>query len=392
MARLVAALERDLTTDFALLFVQQEGIAPEAATWTFAASEPGTLAMITGMKYSDLRVRVERWDSRPDWVGDDWEDCDELPWAPVPGGGRLSVSGFDAPTGKGLLIEDIGPARVQVFASGRHQYSNTSEDLAHYEPERWLLRLWPEPGPPEPLAGPPRRIAGPLPFFVERSPWEAAVHGWQVAGWPSELSQLSAFREIENAVHRVGRPFERDDLTPLLRRGVDWTSPVNGSVPMTVEGRRRDPGPYELLEQLATITGLPEVATFADAFTCLLRLGLLARCETPSGARLVPNPAPEPISPVLVLSDAAARLRDVRLVPHVDLRYLEGDMSTLACWSQGGRVTTPRTIAVRLSVPVADVVDVFRGRALNWPDAFDLDPREIGPDTAITLGAASSPT
>jgi len=386
MARLVSEVERDLFTDFALLSARQDGVNPSGlAVGTFAASEPGILSMVTGSKYSDMRVRLERWDSRPDWVGDDWEDCDELPWAPVPGGGRLSVQGFDPPTGEGLLVEDIGTARVQVFASGRHQYS--PGDLEGSAPERWLVRLWPEPGPPDALAGPPRRIAGPLPYSIEPSPWEAAVHGWRVSGWSSELFTLRAFSEIENAVRRVGHPFERDDLVPLLRQ-FDWTSPVNASVPMAPEGRRVNPGPYELCEKLATATGLPEVATFADAFTCLLRLGLLARCDTPSGERLVPNPAPDPVFPVLELSDAVLRVRNVRLAPHIDVSYLEGDLYTLTCWSPSGLVTTPRTIAVRLSVPAKDVVDALRVRALSRPGALDVEPHEIGPDTTITLRAA----
>lgn len=385
MARLVAGLERDLSTDFALLSARQERVDPWGLMTTFAATVPGEIALSAGAKNADTRVRLERWDGRPDWVGDEWEDCDELPWAPVPGGGRLSVQGFDPPTGEGLLVEDMGTARVQVFASGRHQYS--PGDIEGTAPERWLIRLWPEPAPTDALAGPPRRVAGPLPYFYQRSPWQAAVHGWRVSGWSSRLSSLHAFGAIENAVSLVGRPFERDDLVPFPG-SFGWTSPVNGSVPMTPETRAVYPGPFELLERLATASGLPEVATFADAFTCLLRLGLIARCDTPSGERLVPNPAPDPVSPVLELPDAVRRVRHVRLAPHIDVGYLEGDLETLVRWSPSGLVTTARSIAVRLSVPTEDVVDALRIRALSRPGALDVDPHGIGPDTTVTLRAA----
>lgn len=386
MARLVAALERDFSTDFALLYARQERVEPSGLTsGTFAASEPGIISMVTGAKSPDVRLRLECWDSRPDWVGDEWEDCDELPWASVAEGGRLSVHGFDPPTGEGLPVERLAAARVQVFASGRHQYSPC--DVVGSAPERWLVRIWPDAGPTNALAGPPRRIAGPVPYSRLRSPWEAAVYGWRLSGWSSVLSCLRAFGAIENAVRQVGRPFEREDLVPFLGP-FDWTSPVNLGMPMTVEARALSPGPYVLLDTLARVTGLPEVATFADAFTCLLRLGLLARCDTPSGERLVPNPAPEPVAPLLTLSSAVLRERSVRLAPHIDVSYLDGDLATLARWSPNGLVTTPRAIAVRLSLPSEDLVEALRLRALVRPGALDVDPLEIGPDTTITLREA----
>ncbi|WP_149204614.1 hypothetical protein [Actinotalea subterranea] len=387
MAHLVGELERELVTDFAILSVQQAGLeAFGIPVGTFAASEPGALSAAPGDRNADLRVRVERWDSRPGDVADDWQDCDELPWAPVSGGGLLTVSGFDPPTGGDLAIEDIGPARVQVLARGRHQYAGRA--VEHFEPEQWLFRFWPDTDRRDMLAGPPRRLAGPLPSLAERNPWVAAVHGWRVAGWSPRLSVLAAFREIETAVRLLGHPFERDDLTAFLRvRQLDWTSPVNGSVPMTSDDRTINPGPFDLLDALGA-AGMPQVATFADAFTCLVRLGLLARCDTPSGERWVPNPTPGPVPPVLELSERALREREVRAVPHVDLRYLDADLRTLVCWPPAYPVT-PLAVAVRWSVPVEHVVDAFRVGALVGAWAAGVDPREIGADTPVTLPATT---
>lgn len=388
MAHLVSELECELVTDFSILNVQQRGLGPTGLlVGTFAASEPGTLSLAPGDRNADLRVRVERWDARPEEVRDDWEDRDELPWAPVPRGGRLVVSGFDPPTGDGLVIDDLGPARVEVLARGRYQYAGRAYE--QYEPERWLIRFWPTAGPLDALQGPPRHLAAPLPRLGEPSPWEAAVHGWRVAGWSPRLSVLAAFYHLEAAVHLVGRPFECDDLSPFLAaRQLGWTSPVNGAVPMTAEARTINPGPFTLLDALDA-AGMPGVSTFADAFTCLVRLGLLARSDTPSGERWVPNPAPEPVPPVLELSDAVRREREVRAHPHVDLRYLDGDLHTLACWPPRGPVTA-RTVAVRLAAPVEHVVDAIRVRALTRSWAVDVDPREIGADTEITLRAAGT--
>lgn len=351
MARLVAELERDLFTDFALLSARQDGVNPSGLTvGTFAASEPGILSMVTGTKYSDMRVRLERWDSRPDWVGDDWEDCDELPWAPLPGGGRLSVQGFDPPTGEGLLVEDIGTARVQVFASGRHQYS--PGDLEGSAPERWLVRLWPEPGPPDALAGPPRRIAGPLPYSIEPSPWEAAVHG----SFPSCDSSTGPHRS-----------------TPRCR----WHPRVERCIRGLMSSARNWPRP--LACQRSRRSRTPSRACCG--------WGSLPGATRPRVSGWYPTPR-QTRSPRCSSSPTPSCACETYASPHIDVSYLEGDLYTLTCWSPSGLVTTPRTIAVRLSVPAKDVVDALRVRALSRPGALDVEPHEIGPDTTVTLRAA----
>ena len=391
MAHLVGAIERYLETDFALLSAEQDAaVGSGLLTFTFAASMPGAIAMQAGDKYANLNVRVERWDSRPEWVGDDWEDCDELPWAPVPGGGLLSLRGFDdAPLPEALAVDDMGPSRVQVLARGRYRYGRGEEGglgPEALEPEDWLIRLWPEPGPSNPLAGPPRRLAGTVWLDLRPSPWQAALHGWELSGWHRTLQRLHAFEKIRWAVARVDHPFERHELEPLLDP-FDWTSPLTAPYPIYAE-HPLQPDQIELVARLVAATGLAAVETYGDAFECLPRLGLLAECATPAGVRFVPNPAPGPVSPVHDSRDEDRLKRKVRLWPHLNVTYLGPDIDTLLEWSSDGLATTPRRVAIRLSVPPQYVIDALRELAVVRPGAVDVDPCKIYADTAVTLRKA----
>ncbi|HWL34588.1 MAG TPA: hypothetical protein VNQ77_00205 [Frankiaceae bacterium] len=362
MATLVAAYEKRLSTDFAILNASQR--FDDLGTQTYAASTPGYVAMVCGSKYADVQARAERWDARPPEPGAEWEDADELPFAAVPAGEPLRFGGFDPPEPDepGLDVTGLDRARVQVLATGRHlsAYGDTSD-----VPERWLLRIWPDDAPPDPLAGPPRRIAGALPFARGPQPaWHAALGAWQRAGW-SMLSAPRAFREVTAALASAGRPVAQHEL------------PDGALTPENV------PEWAATLETLAAAAGLAGMATYADAVAVLERLGLLARTHD---GLLVPNPAPPAAWDVLDLPEdheRGARLAVLR----DDFQVFMGDVQHLLSWT-GPLTATPRRLAIRLALRPGDVLGVLRLMVLTRHLTVAPGIDDAGADTTLTITSA----
>ena len=400
MVCLLAAAECTLDTDFALLYALQETGAEPPASQTYAASAPGAVAMVCGTKYARLHVRTERWDGPPPPPDEAWEDMDELPFEVVPGGGPLRVSGFEPAGGEGLPVADLCPAggraRVQVLAAGRHRYGY-SDGEPPAEPERWLLRLFPDPGARDALAGPPRRLAGPLPFARRPAGWWAAHEAWRTAGWSSHLSSLPAFRLLQEALTHARGPATPEEVLaqwqrylPALehRPAPDWDTDVMvGRQPYPSE-----PPPEQALGQLAAAAGMPAVRTVGDALTCLRRLGLLLVAEGREQGRLVLHPAPRPVWEVLRMP-AEDVVRRRQAVLHDQHGHLGGDVDHLVRWAPGGVLSAPLgRIAVRLAVPLPDVVGALQAKA-RWglrtsPELpFDADG-SVGPGTVVTVRQA----
>lgn len=391
MARLVAAYERALDTDFALLSAAQEDTVGEAETQTYAASAPGIVVAICGGKFATLDVRLERWDGAPDPAGDEWEDADVLPFAALPDRGPLRVAGFDPPEDDdGLPVDGLGRARVEVLAAGRHQYAHW--DDTDLPAERWLLRFWPDDAEPDPLAGLPRRVAGPYPFEVRCDGWTAAWQAWEHTGWMTLLLGIEAFGAITRALRAQGRPARPDDLVPRLgpygmqldRAGpYSWDSDVFGHGWATHPTAMR-PDLGDTLAALAAAAGLAAVETFADALECLVRLGLVARVDGPEPGLLVPNPVPRPAWDVVTQARGSGGL--LRQAVRYEFGTYGMDLDHLLRWAPGGVLTTtPRRVAVRLALRAEDVVGAVRyvvahGTAEATPDADGIDA-----DTTVTL-------
>jgi hypothetical protein len=324
MAVLLSAVEAAFDTDFAIASAAQDGVVPSEVVMTYAASMPGLVSLVCGWKYAPVRVRAERWDGRPPPAGPEWEDADELPFAAVPDGGPLRLAGFDPPEpdAPGLDVTGLSPARVEVLAAGRHRYDygDLLPDDPAIEPERWLLRLWPADGPPDPLAGPPRRIAGALPHDYRRSAWYAALHAWDQAGWgPVMRGELG---KVHQALLVAGRPRPADGLD-------------------------------------------------GDAVATLERHGLLVR----AGGLLYPNPVP-PLAWETVDDPPERALRTSAL--RADHAPYEADLLYLVWWAGGSVTVTPRRLAVRLALRADGVVGALRllalsGKARVAPEEFDAD-------------------
>lgn len=118
MAALVDSVAAQFDTDFAILSAGQLNVA-NSPGMSFAMSAPGYVSLQCGTKYSRVQIRAERWDGWPPLI-DRWEDVNELPFQEVPGGGELTLSGFDQGDGD-LDVEEFGLGRIQVFARGRHR-------------------------------------------------------------------------------------------------------------------------------------------------------------------------------------------------------------------------------------------------------------------------------
>lgn len=392
---LIRYVDQQVVTDFALLFAGQEGgLYEDNVTMTYAASEPGRVGMFCGTSQAVADVRLELWDGPPPAPAPEWEDCDELPWLTLPGAGPVLVSGFDGPTGEpGLDLGGLVDGRVQVLASGRHRYGYIDPAPGpEVPPERWLLRWWSTPGPTTGMDGPPRRFAGPLRGEASRrTGWQAAVHALRQTGWYSELGGLRGFDEILTAVHYLGRPCSTQEIAEGLRvreqggERHDWDSPVLG------EASSASPPPWEVqvsypkLGRIGVAAAMPQIATFGDALTALLRLGLLARCEAPQPGLLVPNPAPRPVWEVLELDDAQRRAAQTSGL-YADFQAGQLDLLHVLRWAgTHGLTATPRQIALRLAVSAQDILGWIR-LTTHLDEAELLAAGDsIDADTLVTL-------
>lgn len=379
------AVEAEFTTDFAILTAVQEGVAPDPGA-SFAGSTPGTISLGAGNKYSRIRIRAERWDSRPP-LTDEWEDMDDIPFEEVPSAGKLIMSGFD-PGKVGLDVSGLGRGRVQVLARGRHRYHYGSHNFDEtQDPEEWLLRLYPQPGPIDPMAGGPRRIAGGGGLSRSTgSPWHSAVMGFRTSGWTDVLVSSHGFYLANLALLTVEGPLTRRDLAAqMARRMPPWELGGPDSESLEVPPR---PSLHGELDPLARLSGVTQIDTIGAAIDALVSIGLLL-VEHRNGERLlVPNPAPEPSWERFDMTgDALVMARSRSLEP--EHHGTAGDISYAASWrGDDGLTTTPRVMAIRWCTTVDDVVGALRllggtGRVrADPPLGFDS---EIDHDEPITL-------
>lgn len=392
---LIRYVDQQVATDFALLFAGQVGgLYEDNLAMTYAASEPGRVGMSCGTSRAVAHVRLELWDGRPPAPAPEWEDCDELPWLTLPGAGPVLVSGFDGPTDEpGLDLGGLGDGRVQVLASGRHrdEYIDPAPG-PEVPPERWLLRWWSTPGLTTGMDGAPRRSAGPRRGEASRrTGWQAAVHALRQTGWYSELGGLRGFEEILTAVQHLGRPCSPQEIVAGLRvrdQGAgrhNWDSPVLG------DGSSASLPPWDVqvshpkLVRIAVAAGMPQIATFGDALTALLQLGLLAQCEAPQPGLLVPNPAPRPVWEVVELDDGQRHAAQTSGL-YADFQAGQLDLLHLLRWAgPHGLTATPRQVALRLAVPVQEVLGWIR--LTTYLDQAELlpDGDPIDADTLVTL-------
>lgn len=382
MPRLLNHYERTLSTDFAILLAYQPGGRGDVGLSPFAVSAPGLVQMTAGTKYADIEVRLERWDGRPPPPEERWEDSDIVPWLAAEGG-PLGVSGFGGPEADGLNVDGLRAGRVQVLARGRHRYSY-SDYREGLPPERWLLRLWPDETPSDPLADPPRRFGMPLQYPYSITAWRTAHRAWATSGWDSALSGIAGFQTVMAAIGSVGRPFHPTDITDNWGP-YTWDSPVlgvaalRGNTEDTYTNQRR-----RTCQLIAEATGMPSVSTFGDALEALERLGLLARVQGADGP-LVPSPAPAPIWDVLPLEPGQVRGLKYQALGR-DHQGLEGDILHILRWAPDGSVhTTVREVALRLCLTPPAALGALRlivhqGSASMSPELGDWDY-----DTPIAL-------
>jgi hypothetical protein len=273
---------------------------------------------------------------------------------------------------------------MQVLAAGRYRYRYGDDGVDDLPAETWLVRLWPDHDERDAMSGPARRLPGPLPFAHPNSAWFSAVNGWRTQGWSHYFLGVEAFRNLEVALLLSGRPVVADELMSRLARmfpqdALDWTSPVLGrmaNAPVGLLDRQ------ESLAALAAAADLPALVTYADALACLLRLGLLARCQS---GELVPNPVPTPAWTALRLSDA--RVLELRMQALAsEYSHLEPDLEHVVRWApDDGLVTTPERIAVRLALPTDDVIATIRLLVLRGTCTVSPDLEQVGAMTVVRL-------
>jgi hypothetical protein len=395
MNALIDFIEWESCTDFASLGVVQRDVESGSAdTFTYAASSIGIVGLIAGTKHADIAIRLERWDGRPPPADDDWEDRDELPWESVQGGGELRAVAFEGES-DGLDLTDIKRWRVEILAAGRHRY-DYSDFIDELEPERWLLRFWPDLDSLDALAGPPRRCGGPGPMASTRDPWQAAVHGWAEAGWRSLYNSVTAFQAIDTAVLRIGRPFQRDELVdlwgpsglPLDRAGqYTWSTPVIGhghQVPAADLWQFH----ASILDALTTDSGLPAVATFDDAFQYFVDRGLLAEVRHDGAVLYTPNPKPTPAWQALRLTET--KRRHIQQQALGDYRAMSAELENVLRWAPTGTVSsTPRALATRLAAFPSTVIGGLKLLQVSRTATILPDPTDISEDSAVEITWAS---
>ena len=208
-------MEVTFSTDFALVQIYQTDAGPWAETYVFATSAPGSIALECGHRYARPTVRLERWDSEPPPIADEWEDFDELPFVELPDAGPLVIRGSDGPQPdeQRLDIAGLGRARAQVFARGRHAASDGDGPVD--QPETWLVRLWPDLQHHDALWGGPRTIHGAVEQEFPLTDGRAFVSAEEVA----HVLRWTAPGDLQPSVRRIA---DRLGMTRLsVRQGLD---------------------------------------------------------------------------------------------------------------------------------------------------------------------------
>lgn len=378
MSRLLSSVEAQLSTDFALLCLEQES-GSGLSSGAYATSAPGVLAMQAGTKYAKLEVRVERWDGQPPPADDEWEDRDVLPWRCVDGPSIACLSGFEVVDGSELSLEGLEQARVEVLAWGRNRYfysgGPADDDWDQVPPERWLLRLWPDPAGLDAMAGAPRRLIGRSWLPAPTSGFPAAVSALRTTGWVSALG--GPFSAIFQALPHQNAAFRLEELPQPFRH---WTWETVVSVGRNEIADAR-------LELVARAAGV-EIRTYRDALRALVALGVFATVETPSGNLLVPNPAP-PVSPWDIVEPVPATgYQSPRALEFEAYRTVSDDLVHLARWAPDGILrTTPERIATRLGLSCAEAIGALAFLAALGHRVEPLPERGSDGSGTISLSA-----
>jgi hypothetical protein len=357
---LIGSAEGSLRTDFAILNACQPNAMGEPdEPMAFATSRPGHVDLMCGTKFAEVAVRLEAYDSAPpEPLG--YEDCDELPWrdvveSPVQAAGF----NFDAPVAS-LDLRDVDATRVRVCASGRYRY-----EYGHGEsglpPESWLLQFWPDRDGTDEVDRRPRRLGGRPSFWPEQSStWLAAMHAWKRAGWPTLLGSIRSLNWVRSPLFTERRPLRAEQLSV----GGDTA----GALP-----------PHDA-EKLAQAFGA--VDSWGSLIDAMHRVGLIAMIPTADGPAFVPNPAPLPAWTVVDMDDDQRQALKRRT--QFDMyRTVVPDIEQLVRWSPSPFTAAPRMIAVRLAMPVDDVVETLR--LVETTDPGRVQGNVDNVDTPVTI-------
>ncbi len=295
-----------------------------------------------------------------------YEDSDEVPWRGVDDG-PVVIAGFDYDQPVASLdVNDIDPTRVRICASGRYRfdYDDASEGLP---PEKWLLQFWPDHDGTDELYRRPRRMGGPPPFSLRfSSAWLTAMHAWRSAGWPALLGSI-------RSVHWVRVPLIREQR-PLTAEELSVAGDTSGALPA------------HDAELLAPAFGT--VDSWGSLIEAMNRVGLLAVVPTADGPAFLPNPAPPPVWTVVDMDDSRAEHLKRRAQIQVYGTYVP-DIEQLVRWSPAPFTATPRMIAVRLALPVDDIVETLRLVDLTDPGRVQGDLDDL--DLPITIAPPPDP-
>jgi hypothetical protein len=376
VARMVDAVEVQLSTDFAGLSLEQD---PGTAVLSgpYATSAPGTLAMKAGTKYSDMDVRVESWDAQPPPPGDLWEDQDVLPWRSINGASEAYLRGFDEPPAA-VALAGLERARVEVLAWGRNRYDYGTgpDDPDEIPRERWLLRFWPDLEDLDALAGPPRRLIDRSWLPAPRSAFHTSREALRTTGWWSPLLD-APFSDIFQALYYHEAAFRMEELPQAFLRWT-WETPVT---------RTHSPYGDTGFDSVSRAAGI-EILTYRDAMQALIALGVFATVQTPDGELLVPNPAPPIRAWEVVERVPDTGYSSPRALEFAAYRKVSEDLLHLARWAKDGVLrATPERIASRLGLSldetlgalnflagVGDVVEPMPDKGVDTRSEIVLSP------------------
>lgn len=264
------------------------------------------------------------------------------------------------------------------------------DDMA---PEEWLLRLYPHEGVVDPMAGGPRRIAGAGGLSRQPgSPWLTAVQGFGTSGWSGALAGSHGFYLAELALLTAKFPLTRLELASSMAR---WMLPwkVGGPDAESIEVPTR-PSASSQADPLAALSGADHIATIGDAIDALVSIGLLLIEERAGKHLLLPNPSPQPAWERIGLVDAPLRWARTNALGREHARAASTIVSAVSWLRDDGLKATPRSMAIRWSTTVEDIVGGIRmlggsGRIdSDRPLGFDL---ELNPDETIVLWRTAVP-
>jgi hypothetical protein len=369
-----------ISTDFAILCLEQDPGSGGLSPGPYATSAPGELAIMAGTKYAEMDVRVDCWDAKPPPPEDHWEDQDVVPWRSLDGASEVYLRGFH-PSGDGSVsLKGLERARVEILARGRnrYRYSNGPDDWDGIPREQWLLRFWPDLHDLDAVAGPPRRLIGRSWLPAPTGGFRMSVDALETAGWMSALTR-TPFGDIFGALARRNAAFRPEELP---RPSGVWTWETDSR---RLAGEDGDPR----LERIAAAAGV-EIRTYRDALQALIALGVFATVQSPDGPLLVPNPAP-PVS----VWDIVEPVHDTGYgSPHAvefdAYRTISEDLLHQARWAEDGVLReTPERIASRLGLSTYEVLGALNFLSALGHDVEPLPGKDIDTRSTIALSATA---